>query len=373
MGNMQFRSLSVRQGAGLIKIFTIEKVKAAVWDCDSYKFPGPDGISFGFIKDFWDIFKDDVMRFLLEFHRNGRLSKGINSTFIGLIPKVDSPQRLNDFRLISLVGSMYKILAKYLANRLRAVIGSIISDSQSAFTKGRQILDGILVANEIVDDAHRHKKELLLFKVDFEKAYDSIDWGLLQDVMLNMGFPTLWRKWLKECTETTTASVLVNGSPLRQGDPFSPFLFLLVAEGFHVLMKSMSENNLFHGYQVGSSEPVVVSHLQFADDTLILGEKSWANIRAMRATLLLFEALSGLKVNFSKSQLVGVNIHDSWLSEAAMVLNCKMGSFLLCIWGCPLEEIREGWPFGNRFCTESSLDYQAGIPNIYPLVAAWFY
>jgi len=109
------------------------------------------------------------MRFLSEFHRNGRLAKGINNTFIALVPKVDSPQRLNDFRLISLVGSMYKILAKVLACRLRSVIGSVVSDTQSAFIKGRQIMDGILVANEIVDEARRCKKELILFKVDSRK------------------------------------------------------------------------------------------------------------------------------------------------------------------------------------------------------------
>ena len=149
-------------------------------------------ITFGFITDFWDMLKGDVMRFLFEFHKNGRLTKGINSTFIALIPKVDRPQRLNDFRPILLVGSLYKILAKVLANRLRSVIGSIIFDSQSAFIRGRQILDGILVANEIVDEAHRCKKELILFKVDFKKAYDSIDWGYLEEVMLKMGFPTLW-------------------------------------------------------------------------------------------------------------------------------------------------------------------------------------
>jgi hypothetical protein len=230
------------------------------------------------------------MRFMVEFHRNGKLTKGINSTFIALIPKVDNPQSLNEFRPISLVGSLYKILAKVLANRLRMVLGSVISDSQSAFIKGRQILDGILVANEIVDEARKCKKELLLFKVDFEKAYDSIDWNYLDEVMIKMGFPTLWRKWIKECVGTATASVLVNGSPtdefslergLRQGDPLSPFLFLLAAEGFNILMESMSVNNLFTGYKVGRSDPVTVSHLQFADDTLILGEKSWANIRAM--------------------------------------------------------------------------------------------
>ena len=146
-----------------------------MWDCDNFKCSGPDDISYGFVKDFWDILKDDVMRFLVEFHRNGKLTNGINSTFNALIPKVDNPHRLNDFHPISLVGSMYKILAKVLANRLRSIIGLVISDFQSAFIKGRQILDGILVANEIVDEARKFQKELILFKVDFEKAYDTID------------------------------------------------------------------------------------------------------------------------------------------------------------------------------------------------------
>ena len=155
MEALNFRRLTHNEGIGLIKSFCVEEVKAEVWDCDNFKCPGPDGISLGFIKKIWDMLKDDLMRFLHEFHRNGRLTKGINSTFIALIPKVDSPQRLNDFRPISLVGSLYKILAKVLANILRMVIGSVISDSQSAFIKGRQILDGIWVANEIVDEARR--------------------------------------------------------------------------------------------------------------------------------------------------------------------------------------------------------------------------
>ena len=285
------------------------------------------------------------MRFLVEFHRNGKLAKGINSTFIALIPKVNSLHRFNDFRPISLVGSMYKILAKILANRLKVVIGSVISGAQSAFIKGRQILDGILVANEIVDEARKCKKELILFKVDFEKAYDSIDWNYLDEVMMKMGFPTLWRKWIKECVGTATTSVLVNGSPtdefslgrgLRQGDPHSPFLFLLAAEGFDVLMNSLSVNNLFTSYKVGIIDLVSVSHLQFADDTLILGEKSWANICALRAVLILFQDLSGLKVNFTKSLLVGVNVPGSWLAEAAMVLYCKVGSIPFMYLGLPI-------------------------------------
>ncbi|GAU41056.1 hypothetical protein TSUD_374110 [Trifolium subterraneum] len=177
--NLQFKTLTPQEGGSLTKPFLLEEVKTEVWDCDSYKSPGPDGINFGFIKDFWPELQADIMRFNAEFHRNGKLTKGLNSTFIALIPKVDSPQLLNDFRPISLVGSLYKILAKVLANRLRLVMGSVISESQTAFVKDRQILDGILIANEVVDEAHRTKKELMLFKVDFEKAYDSVDWGYL--------------------------------------------------------------------------------------------------------------------------------------------------------------------------------------------------
>ncbi|GAU36154.1 hypothetical protein TSUD_275130 [Trifolium subterraneum] len=332
--NLQFKRLTQLEGGSLTKPFSVAEVKAAVWDCDSYKSPGPDGVNFGFIKYFWPELQTDIWRFISEFHRNCKLTKGLNATFIALIPKVDSPQRLNDFRPISLVGCLYKILAKVLANRLRLVIGSVISESQTAFVKDRKILDGILIANEAVDETRKANKELMLFKVDFEKAYDLVDWGYLDAVMGRMSFPVLWRKWIKECVSTATASVLVIGSPtdefslergLRQGDPLSPFLFVLAAEGVHVLMEAKVENHFFTGYNIGTQNPIVVSHLQFADDTLLIGTKSWANVSALRAVLVLFEAMSGLKVNFNKSMLVWVNISDSWLQAAANALRCQVG------------------------------------------------
>jgi hypothetical protein len=333
------------EGGTLVRPFSHEEVHVAVWDYDSYKSPGPNGINFGFLKEFWPELKGDIMRFITEFHRNGKLTKGINSTFIALIPKVDNPQKLNDFRPISLVGSMYKILAKVLANRLKHVVGSVVSEVQSAFVKERQILDGMLVANEVVDDARKNQKELVLFKVDFEKAYDSVDWGYLDDVMCHMAFPALWRKWIKECVGTATASVLVNGSPtgefllergLRQGDPLSPFLFLLASEGLSVMMRAVVHSNLFTGYTVGVGTPTTVSHLQFADDTLLMGVKSWANVRALRAVLVLFAAVSGLKVNIHKNMLVGVNVAESWLAEAASVLGCSVGRIPFLYLGLPI-------------------------------------
>jgi len=129
MEGLNFNRLSVSESSGLIQPFSSNEVKQTVWDCDSFKSPGRDGITFGFIKQFWVEVKDDFFRFLNEFHRNRKLTKGINSTFIALVPKVDNPQRLNDFQPISLVGYMYKVLTKVLANRLRVVIGSVVADS----------------------------------------------------------------------------------------------------------------------------------------------------------------------------------------------------------------------------------------------------
>jgi len=102
----------------------------------SFKSLRQGGINFGFIKHFWEEIKDDMFHFITEFHQNGRLAKGINYSFNALIPKVDRPQCLSNFRSISLVGCMYKVLAKLLANKLRNVIGSLIFDSQSTFVRG---------------------------------------------------------------------------------------------------------------------------------------------------------------------------------------------------------------------------------------------
>ena len=123
---------------------------------------------------------------------------------------------------------------------------------------------------------------------------------------------------------------------MHQGDPLSPFLFLLAAEGFNVLMKEIVGAHLFKGFSIGRVGEVILTHLQFADDTLIIGEKSWLNIRSMRVVLLLFEEVSGLKVNFQKSMLTGVNISNSWLAVAASVMNCRRRTLPFVYLGLPI-------------------------------------
>jgi hypothetical protein len=152
----------------------LEEITEVVRGSDGSKSPGPDGFNFAFIKEFWDLIKGDVRLMFDQFHDNACLPKGMFSYFLTLIPKVPSPQSLGDFRPISLLGCLYKLVAKVLAGRLAKVMGDVISNTQSAFIKGRQLVDGVVVVSEVIDFAKKSGKDCLILKVDFEKAYDLI-------------------------------------------------------------------------------------------------------------------------------------------------------------------------------------------------------
>ncbi|KAJ9565840.1 hypothetical protein OSB04_001806 [Centaurea solstitialis] len=251
----KIKKVSVEEALWLERKFTEDEVWGALKDCGGHKSPGPDGFSITFLKKFWELIKGDLMAALDWFWEEEQLSKGCNSSFVTLIPKNTNPIGLNDFRPISLVGILYKVISKVLAERMKTVMGKIISNEQSAFIKGRSILDGVLVANETVAYLKRSKRKGLIFKVDFEKAYDSVNWGFLLDVLEKMGFGVKWRKWVGTCLKTARVSILVNGSPteeflmekgIRQGDPLAPFLFLVVAEGLHILVEEAIEKVRWH-------------------------------------------------------------------------------------------------------------------------------
>ncbi|GKE56578.1 RNA-directed DNA polymerase, eukaryota, reverse transcriptase zinc-binding domain protein, partial [Tanacetum coccineum] len=143
-----YKSLTPEQNTLLTSPILETDIKDAIWDCGSDKSPGPDGFTFAFYKEFWNVVKKDILAFVGYFFTTGIIPRGCNTSFITLIPKVPCPMVISDFRPISLIGAQYKIIAKVLANRLARVIDSIISPEQSAFIKQRQILDGPLMVNE---------------------------------------------------------------------------------------------------------------------------------------------------------------------------------------------------------------------------------
>ncbi|GKA81793.1 RNA-directed DNA polymerase, eukaryota [Tanacetum coccineum] len=259
-----FRKLSAMEASLLESDFSIEEVKDAVWDCAGSKAPGPDGFNFTFIKAFWDVLKFDFWNCIRHFEITGALKKGCNPSFMVLIPKKIDPIGFSDYRPISLIGCVYKVISKLLASRLAKVIGSVISPNQSAFIKGRQILDGCLIANEIIRMA---------------KLEDQSKWVLV----------TSGEGGIASCLSSASISVLVNGSPsneflmergLRQGDPLSPLLFLIVAEALQVTILNACDIGIFKGVRLSKSN-ANISLLQFADDALFFGE--WSGIGCLQS------------------------------------------------------------------------------------------
>ena len=159
--------------------FSGEEIWTTISGLNSDKAPGPDGFPLAFWSFSWDFVKNEVLGFFKEFHEHSRFVKNLNATFLVLIPKKLTVEDFKDLRLISLVGGLYKILTKVLANRIKKVMDKVISKSQNAFVEGQQILDAVLVANEIVDSTLRRKKCGLIYKLDIEKVYDSINWEFL--------------------------------------------------------------------------------------------------------------------------------------------------------------------------------------------------
>ena len=216
------------------------------------------------------------MRLFAEFHRSGIINQNTNASFIVLLPKKSMTKKISDFRPISLITSLYKIIAKVLSGCLRRVLHEIIHSTQDTFVQKRQILDAVLIANEIMDEKRHSGKEGVVFKIDFEKANDHVSWDFLDHVLERKGFSPRWRKWMRGCLSTVSFAVLVNGNAkgwvkasrgLRQGDPLSHYLFTLVADVLSRMLLRAEERNSLEGFRVGRNS-TRVSHLQFADDTI---------------------------------------------------------------------------------------------------------
>ena len=340
----KFRMLSDCDRQFLEAPFDIRGIRESIWNCGGDKAPAPDGFTFNFIKRYWDFMQDDIMRFVKHFEEFGSFSRGSNSSFISLLPKVKDPLTLAEFRPISLIGCVYKIIAKSLASRIKRVIGSVIDESQTAFIQGRNILDGPMIINEVCVWARKDKCKSFLFKVDFEKAFDSINWNYLDSTMRQMGFGDKWRFWIRGCLSSSWTSVLINGSTskefpitkgVRQRDPLSPFLFIIAMEGLKVAMKSACQLSLFNGIDLPNLSPSI-SHMFYSDDVMFMGKWSNSNFVNLARILRCFHASSGLKVNFHKSKVYGIGVSKTEIARCARILGCEAASFPFKYLGIPV-------------------------------------
>ncbi|XP_073362462.1 uncharacterized protein [Aegilops tauschii subsp. strangulata] len=182
--------------------FSEKEISDALFQIGPLKAPGPDGLPARFFQRHWSILKDEIIAEVSEFFATGIMPEGVNSTTIVLIPKVDNPKMMTEFRPISLCNVVYKIISKCLVNRLRPILGDVVSEEQSAFVPGRLITDNALIAFKCTHYIRQEKdpdRSFCAYKLDLSKAYDRVDWRFLEQVMQRMGFASQWVKWIMAC------------------------------------------------------------------------------------------------------------------------------------------------------------------------------
>ncbi|KAL2235624.1 UNVERIFIED_CONTAM: hypothetical protein Sindi_1294600 [Sesamum indicum] len=308
--------LSNEESTALLLPFTPADVKQAVFDIDEDKAPGPDGYSSGFFKAAWPIYWTSLVL--------GRLLKQINTTLFVLIPKVHSPMKVSDFRPIACCNVIYKIIAKLIVQRLSVIMDKLISPCQAAFVPGLSIGDNIMLAQEIFTGYNQSRlPPRCALKVDIRKAYDTVDWDFLRAVMEMFGFPITFVKWIEECVTTPSFSVGLNGKPhgffrgargLQQGDPLSPYLFVLVMEVLHLGFLQLIDQEEIFSYH-WKCEAARIFQLGFADDVILFCRADMDSLRIFKAGLDRFVEWSGLRLNVQKSHLI--------ISRSAQALHCR--------------------------------------------------
>lgn len=246
----------------LLREFSDEEIKKALQDIGDLKAPGADGMSSLFYKQYWEVVGNDVIREVRSFLAGGAISEGWNETVVVLIPKVPSPERIKGLRPISLCNVIYKVASKVLSNRLKLILPEIISLNQSAFVPGRLITDNVLLAYEFTHFMKTKRSGLdgyAALKLDMSKAYNHVEWVFLRRMMDKMGFDMQWIELMMKCISTVSYKIKINGElsetikperGLRQGDPLSPYLFLICAEGFSALLNAAEASGDIEGVKI---------------------------------------------------------------------------------------------------------------------------
>ena len=304
----------------LNKPFSAVDVEISMRSMGKFKAPGPDGFQPVFYQDSWEVVGESVTRCGLEFFESGVLTTGMNDAMLVLIPKVLKPERIMQFRPISLCNVLFKIITKAMVLRLKKLMPKLIGPAQANSIPGRLSTENIVVVQEAVHSMRKKKgrRGWMLLKLDLEKAYDRIRWDFLEDTLYVAKLPGIWIQWIMQCVTNPGMSLLSNGERieaftpqrvLRQGDPLSPYLFVLCMERLCHQIDLFVAKKEWKPISLSRGGPAL-SHVCFTDDLILFAEASISQIRVIRKVLERFCGASGQKVSLEKSLIFfSANVH----------------------------------------------------------------
>jgi exonuclease III len=327
----------------LMRPITLEEVMEAVKQLPAGKAPGTDTIPAEFYQALWRDIDTDILNFVVESVAQAHIAEELNISKIALLPKSEDRSKVQNFRPISLLNTPYKILAKVFANRMKPLLHNWILPSQTGFVPNRCILDNIFLAFEAIEWTLENKQDLSMLLLDFEKAYDRVNWTFLRQVMTRMGFHATWINQVMALNENAAAAVIVNGEQsktfklqrsVRQGCPLAPYLFLLTVD----VLGQMLQHPECGVKGLKLPDNTSITNQMFADDTLLFLDGTKDNMDKALNVINRFGAASGAKLNLHKSVGLWLSQHErnwQWGEEAGMK------------WLLPGEVTRYlGYPFG---------------------------
>lgn len=296
------------------KDFMPEDIKEALFDMAPLKAPGPDRFHAGFYQRVWGTVGETIINQALDFFTSGQIPHELNDTWLALITKVSFPERANQFRPIGLCNVLYKVLTKAMSNRIKGVMRGLIGAEQSSFIPDRQITDNIVVYQEVMHSMRKIKGNtgFMAIKIDLEKAYDRLSWAFIDDTLKAAGFNNVWRRNIMACISTTRLGILWNGDRMdwitpsrgiRQGDPISPYIFVLCIERLSHIIRGAIAQGKWKGIKL-HRYGLTLSHFLFADDMVLFAEASEEQISVIKECLDSFCNASGQRVNYNKSHIL---------------------------------------------------------------------
>ncbi|KAG7576912.1 hypothetical protein ISN45_Aa03g012390 [Arabidopsis thaliana x Arabidopsis arenosa] len=335
---------TLEQQSSLSIPFSADAIKSCLFKMPVNKTPGPDGFPAEFFKTTWSIIGHELCSSVLQFFRDSFIPSALNSTSLVLIPKRPGAVELKDFRPISCLNTVYKIISRLLLDRLKKLLPNLILPNQTAFVKERLLMENVLLASEVVQGYHKDSvKEKITLKVDISKAFDSVRWDFLLSSLQAYKVPPVFVNWIRACVCFPSFSVSINGvtsgffkgkTGLRQGDPLSPILFVMVMNVLSLMLNKAAEEGSFK-YHPGC-EDLKLTHLCFADDLLIFLEGSEESLRGVMLVLAKFEEMSGLGMNIEKTSLFCSGLSEDKLIRLKSVFDLTPTSLPIRYLGLPL-------------------------------------